>query len=633
MTISEKISLVFFEILIVLVGIAGAIYYASAAWALQQGIDGTLRAVAAARGAAVETVVEAELERLRWMAALPAFRALLEADGTPGGRAAALDALREQRAAAGGDGPPCLGLALLDRSGAPVWAEPRSPRADGAAFARLFKEAASGAAVIPASSGTRRELLIAVPVVVREKGKFLGVLAAAFDARILDRAMGSPAGLGRTGKLVLLSGDGTVLAPVRHAGAAPAGGAPSSRGTSEPYAGTDGRRVIGASSPLRSLGWSMRAEMDVAEAYGPIYILRSVLIGLLVCIPALAALAGKRAARLIARPIEELLKGLRIVGKGDLDYTLDGRGPQETELLAAAFNDMVAQIRGARRLLDERVEERTRDLRQKTEELEQSRQALIYMLDDMNELNERLRELYAIKSDFTSMVSHELRTPLTAIKEGIALVLDGTAGPLEPEQREFLGLAEKNVKRLARLINDVLDYAKLEAGKIAYLMEENDLREIVREVVDAQRPVARERKLSLSMSLPPSAARALCDRDRITQVLTNLVGNALKFTQRGGVSVGVEESDGAVTVRVTDTGEGIPAEEMGRLFKRFEQIPRNGKRAVGGTGLGLAISKGIVEGHGGEIRAESESGKGSVFSFTLPRRRPAEGAQAGGGGQ
>ena len=244
-----------------------------------------------------------------------------------------------------------------------------------------------------------------------------------------------------------------------------------------------------------------------------------------------------------------------------------------------------------------------------------------------------LRELYAIKSDFTSMVSHELRTPLTAIAEGINIVLDGTAGPIGAEQREFLDLAKKNVRRLTRLINDVLDFSKLEAGRLAYVMEEHDLREVVREVVDAQRPLAREKGLTLETSFPAAPATAVCDRDRIIQVLTNLVGNALKFTHHGGVVAGVEDAGGFITTRVADTGEGIRPEDMGRLFRKFEQIPRDGKRAPGGTGLGLAISKQIVEQHGGTMRAESEPGKGSTFSFTLPSggRAPRGGPPAEGG--
>jgi signal transduction histidine kinase len=426
-----------------------------------------------------------------------------------------------------------------------------------------------------------------------------------------------------------------LLAPSRYSAAAGSGSVAPAQGALRTYVGVSGRRVLGIGTPLRALGWTLRAEMDAAEAFGPVYILKIALIGILVVIPALAALAGLRASRLITRPIEELLKGIRIVGKGDLGHTLDVRNPEEVGLLAAAFNDMVARIRSTQQILDQRVEERTTDLRQKTGDLERSRKALIYMLDDMNELNERLRELYAIKSDFTSMVSHELRTPLTAIAEGINIVLDGTAGPIGDEQREFLGLAKKNVLRLTRLINDVLEFSKIEAGRLAYVMEEHDLREVVREVGEAQRPVAREKGLTLEMAFPGAPATVVCDRDRIIQVLTNLVGNALKFTHRGGVSVGVEDAGGLVTVRVADTGEGIRPEDMGRLFRKFEQIPRDGKQAPGGTGLGLAISKQIVEQHGGTMRAESAPGKGSTFSFTLPSGwkaprggTPAEGSQA-----
>lgn len=623
MKIEEKISLAFFEILLVLLGAVGAIYYATTISAVRRGVDNALRGVAFARAAVVESLVKEEVARVRRVATSPALHALLDARDPASGRGATLAAAQGQVSFIAGEGASYAEIRVMNRDGGTVYLDDPGPPGDEVPLERLFKRASAGPAVSVFTTGGVRELLIAVPVMAGKDGRFLGVLAVALDARVLDAALEDRAGLGRTGLLSLFSNEGALLAPSnRRAPASPA------RGRDGSYIGAGGQRVTGVAAPLRTLGWTLRAEVNVAEAFRPVYVLRGVLVGVLVFIPALAALAGLRASRQITRPIKELLKGLRIVAMGDLDHSLDVRGPEEAGLLADAFNDMVAKIRSDRRLLDARVEERTRDLRQKTEELERSRKALIYMLDDMNELNERLRELYAIKSDFTSMVSHELRTPLTAIMEGITLVLDGTAGPIAAAQREFLGLAQKDVRRLTRLINNVLDLAKLETGKLSYVMEEHDLREIVREVVEAQRPVAREKGLALEASLPAAPVAVVCDRDRIIQVLTNLISNALKFTSRGGVGVGVEDADGVVTTRVTDTGVGIHPEEMGRLFRKFEQIPRAGRREPGGTGLGLAISKQIIEHHGGEMRAESAPGKGSTFLFTLSSGRPAPGGAA-----
>ena len=632
MKIGKKISLIFFESVLVLLGVAGAIYYATAVSAVRRGVDDTLRGIAAARGAVVEALVEKEAERVQRMAESPPLRVFLDVRESPLARGVAFAAAREEFSPAAGDGAPFIEIRVMNKVGDTVYLDDLSPPGDDDPLMRLFKEATTGPAVAVCASGRMRELLIAVPVVVRKDGRFLGVLAVALDARVLDRALENPVGLGRTGLFALFSKDGMFLASSRHGAVAGSGPAAPAWGDIRTYVGVSGQRVLGIGIPLRALGWTLRAEMDASEALRPVYILKIALIGIFAVIPVLAALVGMRASRIITRPIEELLKGLRIVGKGDLDHALDVRDPEEVGLLAVAFNEMVAKIRSTQKLLDQRVEERTTDLLQKTGDLDLSRKALIYMLDDMNELNERLRELYVIKSDFTSMVSHELRTPLTAIAEGINIVLDGTAGPIGEEQREFLDLAKKNVRRLTRLINDVLDFSKLEAGKLVYVMEGQDLRDVVREVVEAQRPVAREKGLTLESSFPAAPATAVCDRDRIVQVLTNLISNAFKFTHRGGVSVGVEDAGGLVTVRVADTGEGISPDNMGRLFRKFEQIPRDGKRAPGGTGLGLVISKQIVEQHGGRIRAESEPGKGSTFSFTLPSgpREPRGGTPAEG---
>ncbi len=235
---------------------------------------------------------------------------------------------------------------------------------------------------------------------------------------------------------------------------------------------------------------------------------------------------------------------------------------------------------------------------------------------ELRESNEKLRQMYEVKSNFTSMVSHELRTPLTAIKEGIAIVLDGIAGEINSEQREFLETAKRNVDRLNRLINDVLDFSKLESKKMVFKMYDCDINEIIREVVRVHKPVAEEKGIYLKAELDSQMPEIKVDPDRINQVLNNLITNAIKFTNSGGITVSAskDERQGAVTVCVEDTGEGIKQEDLPRLFQKFQQLTRH----KGGTGLGLAICKEIVESHGGRIWVESELGKGSRFKFTLP---------------
>ncbi|MFH1640590.1 MAG: response regulator [Candidatus Omnitrophota bacterium] len=233
--------------------------------------------------------------------------------------------------------------------------------------------------------------------------------------------------------------------------------------------------------------------------------------------------------------------------------------------------------------------------------------------------NERLKEMYAIKSDFTSMVSHELRTPLTAIKEGISVVLEGLAGPINAQQREFLDIAKNNVDRLHRLINDVLDFSKLESKRLVFKMQKNDINKIVNEAAGVQRPIAEAKCLYLKTELCLKIPKIEFDADRINQVLSNLINNAIKFTVTGGIIVSASKDDKeeTVIVCVKDTGEGIRKEDMPKLFQKFQQLTR-GNQDNAGTGLGLAICKEIVEQHGGKIWVESEYGKGCEFKLTLP---------------
>jgi signal transduction histidine kinase len=241
---------------------------------------------------------------------------------------------------------------------------------------------------------------------------------------------------------------------------------------------------------------------------------------------------------------------------------------------------------------------------------------------ELGESNKKLQEMYEIKSNFTSMVSHELRTPLTAIKEGIALVLEGASGDVNAKQKEFLQLAQRNVDRLKRLIDDVLDFSKLESKRMKFIFKDGSLNDVISDVCQAQRIVAEEKGLYLKTELDPVVPRIAFDQDRLSQVLANLISNAIKFTQQGGLCICsfMKVDQGYVEVSVRDTGMGIKQEDIPKLFQKFQQLDSS-HRQTGGTGLGLALSKEIVDAHGGMIRVESVYGSGSAFVFTVPTRR------------
>jgi hypothetical protein len=237
---------------------------------------------------------------------------------------------------------------------------------------------------------------------------------------------------------------------------------------------------------------------------------------------------------------------------------------------------------------------------------------------DLARANEELKKIDQMKSEFTSMVSHELRTPLAAIKEGIAIVLDGTAGNINEKQKEFLELGKRNVDRLSRLINNILDFQKLESAKVLLNIVDNDINEAVLEVEATMKPLAKEKELVLVSETEKGLPKIKFDRDKIIQVLTNLANNAIKFTQKGTITIKTERAKEVVKISVIDTGSGIKEEDLSKLFQPFVQLEKGPDKTSGGTGLGLAICREIINRHKGKIWAESKPGKGSVFVFVLP---------------
>ncbi len=229
-----------------------------------------------------------------------------------------------------------------------------------------------------------------------------------------------------------------------------------------------------------------------------------------------------------------------------------------------------------------------------------------------------LHQTMEMKAQFASMVSHELRTPLTAIRESLNIILEAwMQNKLSDEHKEFMTIAQRNVERLNRLIDDVLDFNKLQANKMQMHIEEGDFNQCVSEVHRAMLPLARSKGLDLILNPDQTIPKVRFDKDRIIQVLTNLVNNAIKFTDEGSVTISTVKEDGVVHVAVIDTGIGIQAEDFSKLFTSFGQL--GGKeRRVGGTGLGLAICKEIIEQHKGKAWAESVYGQGSSFHFTIP---------------
>jgi PAS domain S-box-containing protein len=229
------------------------------------------------------------------------------------------------------------------------------------------------------------------------------------------------------------------------------------------------------------------------------------------------------------------------------------------------------------------------------------------------------REVDRMKTQFVSMVSHELRTPLTSIKGFTEMILDEDFGEINEEQREFLGIVESNADRLISLVNDLLDISRIESGRVQLKRELVDVAEIMTIVVATMEHLIEEKQQKLEVGVDQGLPLVELDRDRIIQVLTNLLSNAYKYTQAGGhIHLSVERTDGVVRFAVTDNGFGISEQDQQKLFTRFFRVDSELTREIGGTGLGLNIVKTIIEMHGGEVTLESELDVGSTFAFTIP---------------
>lgn len=364
-----------------------------------------------------------------------------------------------------------------------------------------------------------------------------------------------------------------------------------------------GGKVFASSAFIPSLDWAVLIERPLDEAYGPLYasVFRTsslLLIGL-----GMALLASAIVARRVLRPLQALRLGVERIGGGDLDFRLHIKTGDEIEALADEFNKMTGALQEAYTGLEKKVAERT---------------------EQLVVANERLKELDKLKSHFVSNVSHELRTPLTAVEALTDNMLDGLTGQLNDKQARYIRDIRASADRLARLIDDLLDLSVIESGRMEVKAEHLSIASVLRHISDTLKPVAGEKQIALEAPSVNGELTAWADRDKVTQVLTNLISNAIKFTPSGGkITVAVQQDGvGWIKVSVSDTGAGIAPDEATRIFQEFYQITQPGDKKCRGVGLGLAISKKLVEMHGGKIWVESILGKGSEFFFTLPAEQP-----------
>ena len=291
------------------------------------------------------------------------------------------------------------------------------------------------------------------------------------------------------------------------------------------------------------------------------------------------------------------------------------------------INELFANEKEARLKLQDFSDNLEKKVNERTQELFTAQEATLNILDDLEKArgeleqsNAELRKLDKLKSDFVSTVSHELRTPLSISKEGVSLIIDGVLGQINEEQMRVLSIARDNIDRLARIIDGLLDISKIEAGKIELKKRLVNIVSIARQVLNSFELITKEKGIELKLDSSEPEVSVYVDPDRMIQILTNLVGNASKFTEKGYIEIAIRQKEEIVECCISDTGIGIAEENIPKVFGKFEQFGRVSGPGAKGTGLGLAITKAFVEMHKGRIWVESKFGEGTKFIFTLPHK-------------
>jgi len=301
--------------------------------------------------------------------------------------------------------------------------------------------------------------------------------------------------------------------------------------------------------------------------------------------------------QVVIKPLDNLKNVTSEISNGNLNAKVQLETGDEFERLGQAFNTMGSKLADHRDTMEEKIEQATHEL---------------------SEANRELQQLDKLKTDFIADMSHELRSPVTAIKGG----LDYLKRTIHDEEnKDYLALIDNNLLRLTHLVSDMLDLTRIEAGKVEWNYEENDLAVLIREVIEILSLKAKDKSITLNYG-GETPIWTHMDLERIEQVLVNLIENAIKFSNPdSSIDIDTWVDGDCVSVAVTDSGIGIAESDLEIIFKKFHSLPSGrGHGHTQGTGLGLTISRRIVEAHGGKIWAESEGGNGSVLTFTLPLR-------------
>ncbi|MFH1867417.1 MAG: ATP-binding protein [Candidatus Omnitrophota bacterium] len=348
-------------------------------------------------------------------------------------------------------------------------------------------------------------------------------------------------------------------------------------------------------------------------------------------------LIGKHLSK--TTPISEIPKAISMlkralageVIKKFIVNQLDSKGkliPVEVDIVPVKRYGKITAIQGLmknvsdRKKTEQMLKEAQEELELQAWGLKKTNEGIKLLYKELDAKNKELQKLDQLKDDFISTVSHELRTPLAITKEGLSLILDRIPGEITQKQEKILTAAKDNIERLARLINNLLDISKIESGKTILKRKMININDIVKNAAFSFDSKAKAKGLQVHAVFPDKGLYAYADSDKLIQALTNLIGNAMKFTEKGNITISVDDKGKELECVVADTGKGISKEDLPKVFSKFQQFGRTAGAGEKGTGLGLSISKGIVELHKGRIWVDSELDKGTQFIFTLPKYTP-----------
>ncbi len=464
--------------------------------------------------------------------------------------------------------------------------------------------------------GSEPYMTIAVPI-ERYAGEVIGVLQAEVNLKYIWEVI-SGIRIGNGGYAYAVSRSGDLIAHPKislvlqrqnlsrlgQVKAAFSGSGPVAADTSGIVGeNLEGEKVFSSHALVPGLNWAVIIEQPVEEAYRKLYASLFRTSSLLLLGIGTALLASLFVARRVVRPLRALREGVERIGGGDLDFRLDLKTGDEIEILADEFNKMSADLQEAYTGLEQKVVERTQEL---------------------TVANQKLDDASRHKSEFLANMSHELRTPLNSIMGFTRLVLRRSGEQLPEVQQENLKKVLASSDHLLNLINDLLDLSKIEAGRMEVFTGNFKIEEVLLPAASTVEPMLRSDRVELVRDIKPDIPTLHTDKDKLRQIVLNLLSNAVKFTEEGEVRLSAQSDNGMLKISVSDTGIGIDAKSVEKVFEDFQQADMSSTRKYGGTGLGLAIVKRLAILLGGDVGVVSELGKGTEFTLSIPVNCPVE---------